>query len=99
MIAEVLFNVEEGDDKPKPLELKHFYFPLGMWLVGILLSAIFLLAEIIIHRLRKPKTDVAIAKVEEPSVTQSTPPESENLEEMVLKTKGAELDLAVSENI
>ena len=84
-IIEVGFNEEEPDDDPVPLRMEHFYFPLGMWLVGILLSAIFLLAEIIIHRLRKPKTDVAIAKVEEPSV--------------VLKTKGAELDLAVSENI
>ena len=84
-IIENGWNEEEEDDDPVPLRMEHFYFPLGMWLVGILLSAIFLLAEIITHRLRKPKTDVAIAKVEEPSV--------------VLKTKGAELDLAVSENI
>ena len=82
---EVDFKAEEEDAEPEPLRMEHFYFPLGMWLVGILLSAIFLLAEIIIHCLRKPETDVAIAKVEEPSV--------------VLKTKGAELDLAVSENI
>ena len=81
-IIEFGFNEEEPDDDPVPLKMEHFYFPLGMWLVGILLSAVFLLAEIIIHRLRKPKTDIAIAKVEEPSVTQSTPPESENLEEM-----------------
>ena len=97
-VIEVHFKAEKEDDEPDGLKMKHFYFSLGMWLVGILLSAIFLLAEIIIHRLRKPKTDVAIAKVEEPSVTQSTS-QSENLEDMVLKTKGAELDLAVSENI
>ena len=97
--TEVDFKTEEEVAKPEPLRMEHFYFPLGMWLVGILLSAVFLLAEIISHRLRKPKTDVAIAKVEEPSMTQSTPPESENLEEMVPKTKGAELDLAVSEDI
>ena len=84
-IIEVGYTEEQPDDDPVPLKMEHFYFPLGMWLVGILLSAIFLLAEIIIHRLRKPKTDVAIAKLEEPSV--------------VLKTKGEELDLAVSENI
>ena len=96
---EVHYKAEKEDDEPEPLRMEHFYFPLGMWLVGILLSAVFLLAEIISHRLRKPKTDVAIAKVEEPSMTQSTPPESENLEEMVPKTNGAELDLAVSENI
>ena len=107
-IIEVGYTEEQPDDDPMPLKMEHFYFPLGMWLVGILLSAVFLLAEIIIHRLRKPETKVAIAKLEEPTVTQSTPPESENLEEMVLKkwravrlsdTEGAELDLAVSENI
>ena len=98
-VIEVQFKAEEEDDEPERLKMKHFYFSLGMWLVGILLSAVFLLAEIISHRLRKPKTDVAVAKVEEPSVTQSTPPESENLEEMILNTEGAELDLAVSENI
>ena len=71
MIAiEVPFKAEDLDDKPKPLEMKHFYFPLGMWLVGILLSVFCLLAELFIHRLRKSKTDVPI---EEPGVTQSTP--------------------------
>ena len=35
-------------DKPEPLAMEHFYFPLGLWLAGIILSAIFLLAEIII---------------------------------------------------
>ena len=64
LVIEVPFNEEEEDTEPDPLELKHFYFPLGMWLVGILLSVFCLLAEIIIHRLGKSKKS---------DVTQSTP--------------------------
>ena len=71
------FKVEKEDDNPEPLRMEHFYFPLGLWLVGLILSAIILLAEIIIHRLRKPKTHTPKARLEEPSVTQSTP-ESED---------------------
>ena len=55
--------------------MEHFYFPLGMWLVGILLSVFCLLTEVIIHRLRKSKTDVPIPRLEEPGVTQSSPEE------------------------
>ena len=76
-VIEVGFEQEKEDDEPKPLEMKHFYFPLGVLLGGLILSAIFLLTEIIIHRLRKPKTDTLKAMLEEPSVTQSTP-ESED---------------------
>ena len=81
--------------------MEHILFPLGLWLAGLLISAIFLLAEIIIHRRRKSQTEVG------PIVTQSTP-ESENLGEMVPNkwkavrlsdTEGAEMDLDVSENI
>ena len=106
-VIEVGFKVEKEDDDPEPLRMEHFYFPLGLWLVGLILSAIFLLTEIIIHRRRKSKTDVATAKLEESTVTQSTP-ESGNLEEMVLykwravrlsDIEGAKLDLALSENI
>ena len=94
-VIEVGFEQEKEDDEPKPLEMKHFYFPLGVLLGGLILSAIFFLAEIILHSIRKPETDVAIVKLEEQSVSQSTP-ESEKLEKKVLNT---ELDLAVSENI
>ena len=38
-------------DKPEPLAMEHFYFPLGLWLAGVILTAIFVLAEIIIKRL------------------------------------------------
>ena len=72
-IAEVPFKAEEEDDQPEPLRMEHFYFPLGLWLVGILLSVLCLLAELIIHRLRKSKTDIPKARLEEPGVTQSTP--------------------------
>ena len=81
-VIEVQFKAEEEDDEPERLKMKHFYFSLGMLLGGLILSAIFLLTEIIIHRLRKPKTDTPKARLEEPSSTQSTP-ESEKLEEMV----------------
>ena len=63
--------------------MEHVYFPLGLWLAGLLVSANFLLAEIIIHRRRKSQSEVTMLRLEEPSsVTQSTP-ESENLGEMV----------------
>ena len=78
MVAlEVRFREYKEDDKPEALRMEHFYFPLGLWLVGMLLSFLCFIMEIIIHRLRKSKTDVPIASLEEPSVTQSTP-ESED---------------------
>ena len=74
MIAtEVPFNTELEDDEPEPLRMEHFYFPLGLWVVGILLSVLCFIAELIIHRLRKSKTDIPKARLEEPGVTQSTP--------------------------
>ena len=48
MAIEVPFKVEAQDDKPEPLAMEHFYFPLGLWLAGVVISVIFLLAEIII---------------------------------------------------
>ena len=38
-------------NKPQPLAMEHIYFPLGLLLAGIILSAIVLLAEIITKRL------------------------------------------------
>ena len=46
-VIEVPFKVEAPDDKPEPLRLEHFYFPLGLLLAGLVVSVIFLLAEII----------------------------------------------------
>ena len=76
---EALFGQREEEDEPEPLRMEHFYFPLGLWLGGFLLSSIFLLAEIFIHRIRKSQTKVAMMRLEEAAATQSTP-ESENLD-------------------
>ena len=70
-VIEVLFEEEEEDDDPEPLRMEHFYFPLGTLLIGLLLSVFCLLAEIIFHYLRKSKTDVPLAVLEEPGVAQS----------------------------
>ena len=59
MIA-VDFKVVKGEDDPEPLRMEHFYFPLGIWIVAIILSTIVFLVEIIIHRRRKSKTDVTV---------------------------------------
>ena len=99
LASEVFFKQQPAEDKLEALRMEHFYFPLGLWFFGILLSAIFLLAEIIIHRIRKPQTEVAMLRLEEPSVTQCTP-ESEHLGEMVLNKGRAEAEnIDVSENI
>ena len=70
---EVTFEQEPEADEPEPLRMEHFYFGLGLWLVGLLLSVIFLLAEIIIHRRRKSQNNVDMLRLEEPTVTQSNP--------------------------
>ena len=72
-VIEVPFKEKKEDNDPEPLRIEHFYFPLGMWLIGILLSVFCLLAEIIIHRLGKSKTDIPKERLEEPGVTQSSP--------------------------
>ena len=81
-VIDTYFEVEEKYDRPEPLTMEHIYFPLGLWLAGLLLSTIFLLAEIIIHRRRKSQTEVGMLMLEEATVTKSTP-ESENMGEMV----------------
>ena len=47
------FYEEPNDDKPEPLEMEHFYFPLGLWLTGLVISVICLLTEIILNYIRK----------------------------------------------
>ena len=98
-VIEVGFKEEPEDDKPEPLRMEHFHLPLGLWVVGILISLLCFLAEIIKHR----NTNVPMARLEEQSTA-----ESENLGEMVLNkwkavrlsdTERAELALAGSENI
>ena len=57
---EVGFDNEKEDDKPEALIMEHFHLPLGMWFVGLLLSLLCFIAEILYHR---------ITRLEEPSVT------------------------------
>ena len=88
-VTEVGFEQTPEDDEPEPLRMEHFHLPLGIWMVGILISLLCFIAEIIKHR----KTNVPMAR-QEPSV------ESENLGGMVLSdTEAAQLDLSGSENI
>ena len=49
-INEVLFKEEEEVDKMEPLLMEHFSLPIGMWFVGIVISLLCFLAEIIHHR-------------------------------------------------
>ena len=50
-LSEYRYHLKQLTDKPQPLAMEHFYFPLGLLLAGIILSAIVLLAEIITKRL------------------------------------------------
>ena len=61
-----LFNI----DKPEPLTTGHFHLPLGMWMVGLLISLFCFLAEIISNWIRKGRagrvSDTEGAEVEVP---------------------------------
>ena len=54
-VTEVAFRLEPVDEKVEPLTMEHIMFPLGLWLAGLVLSALFLLAEIIHHRINYRK--------------------------------------------
>ena len=45
---EELLEIET--DEPEPLKMEHFHLPLGIWMVGILISLLLFIAEIIKHR-------------------------------------------------
>ena len=53
MANEEDFEEPEEESDPEPLNMKHFFFPLGLWTVGLLLATLLLVAEIIIKRLEK----------------------------------------------
>ena len=55
---EVNFEHEPEETETEPLRMEHFYLPLGMWFLGIIVSLFILLTEIVIHRRRKSKSDV-----------------------------------------
>ena len=66
LITEVHFkNLKkfEPKDESEALRMEHFYLPIGMWVVGILLSLFCFLAEFIFYRREnsKNKTDVPMA--------------------------------------
>ena len=50
-------NLAPGDDEPEPLRMEHFYLPLGMWCVGILISIFCFVAEIIKNWIKKWKAE------------------------------------------
>ena len=64
VVNEVDFKEDPENDKPEPLEMQHFYFPLGLWSAGLVVSTIFLLAEIIVNRRKQPKRDVPMTPPE-----------------------------------
>ena len=63
------FYEEPNDDKPEPLEMEHFYFPLVLWTAGLVISTIFLLAEMFTRR--KSKRNSPMLRPEEPPVAQA----------------------------
>ena len=54
-VIEVGFDQKPKDPGPKPLRMEHFHLPLGMWMVGLLISLFCFLAEIITNWIRKRK--------------------------------------------
>ena len=73
VVNEVDFEQEPEDGKPEPLEMEHFHLPLGLWLAGLVVSTIFLLAEMIAHRSKQSKRKVPMGTQEEPGLTKTTP--------------------------
>ena len=57
VVTEVGFKEEKEDDEPEPLRMEHFHFPLGLWVGGLVLSVIFLLAEIFKSRCTQSPPD------------------------------------------
>ena len=50
-VIETDFEQEEKEEPLEPLRMEHFYFPLLLWIVGLGLSALTFIAEIIIKRI------------------------------------------------
>ena len=53
MINEVQFIEGEEENELEVLRMEHFYFPLIILVVGLLLSTIIFIAEIIINRCQR----------------------------------------------
>ena len=69
-IAEVHLKEKPEDAEPEALRMEHFFLPLGIWVVGIVISLFCFVAEIINNRRRKSKN---LAMQEDPSETKPTP--------------------------
>ena len=54
-VIEVGFDQKPEDPGPEPLRMEHFRFPLGIWMVGLLISIFCFLAEVIINWISKRK--------------------------------------------
>ena len=50
-MKETPFEHEEEEEPLEPLRMEHFYFPLLLWTVGLGLSALTFIAEIIFQRI------------------------------------------------
>ena len=50
-MKETAFKQEEEEEPLEPLRMEHFYFPLLVWTVGLGLSAVSFIAEIIFKRI------------------------------------------------
>ena len=69
-VIEVGFHQKPKDPGPEPLRMEHFNLPLGIWMVGLLISLFCFLAEIMVNRGRKTKN---MATQEDPAVTKLSP--------------------------
>lgn len=57
---EVHFKESEKGDESEPLRMEHFYFPLGLWLIGTVLSVLCFIAEIFIQRTGKSEARLEV---------------------------------------
>ena len=55
-VIEVGFKEEEEVDEKEPLLMEHFHLPFGIWFVGIPISILCFVAEIIHHRIQVSRT-------------------------------------------
>ena len=55
-VIEVGFKEEEEVDEKEPLLMEHFHLPFGIWFVGIPISILCFVAEIIHHRTQVSRT-------------------------------------------
>ena len=53
LVNEVDFDEKPDEEPIEPLRLEHFYFPLTLWLGGMVLSALSFALEIIIRKKHK----------------------------------------------